>query len=283
MVGAAFPPQLRGLLAGAYSVRQQGPFTRADLMELGEFLGTADAVVSMREVLAGNREPRVVAVRHDVDNHPEALATAVELARWEASHGWRSTYFLLHTARYWRDGRWRQAAETMALLGHEIGLHVDAVAHALQHGGDPHQIVLDALEELRDAGHTVTGVVGHGNQLCHKASFANDEQFLECVRPSLGEPDRELNYNGRTLKLDSRPLADFGLQYEAISLRLYEAPDGVMRTRDGQVYNTDSGCKWYYPFAQTVAEFEAITDGQLHLLVHPDHWVGAFKQVAVAA
>lgn len=264
-------------------MRQQGPFTREDLTEFGEFLATAHAVVSMREVLAGNRDPHVIAMRHDVDNHSEALETAVELARWEAAQGWRSTYFLLHTARYWTEGRWRQAAETMALLGHEIGLHVDAVAHALQYGGDPHELVADALDDLRSAGHTVTGIVGHGNQLCHQAEFANDEQFVECVRDNMGESDRELSYRGRTLKLDPRPLADFGLEYESIGLRMYESEDGILRTRPGQVYNTDSSCKWYYPFEQTIAEFEAITDGQLHLLMHPDHWAAAFAPVEMAA
>jgi hypothetical protein len=264
-------------------VNRVRPFTRSDLDELGEFFETTHAVVSMREVFAGNRDPRVVALRHDVDNHPDALDTAVGLARWEASYGWRSTYYLLHTARYWKDGRWRAAAEKMALLGHEIGLHVDAVAYALEHGGDPHEIVHEALEELRDAGHVVTGIVGHGNPLCHTSEFANDEQFLECIRPTLGEPDRVLRHRGRTLQLDPRPLADFGLQYESIGLRQYEGVDGIMHTRDGQVYNTDSGGKWYYPFEDTVAEFWAITDGQLHLLIHPDHWSAAFVAEEAAA
>lgn len=264
-------------------MRQAGPFTSSDLDELGEFFSTTQAVVSMREIHAGNRNPRVVGLRHDVDNHVHALDTAVELARWEAEHGWRSTFFLLHTARYWEDERWRRAAETMALLGHEIGLHVDAIAYALDHGGDPHEIVEEALAEMRDAGHTVIGVVGHGNQLCHRIEFANDEQFRECVRPTLGEPDRELSYAGRTLKLDPRPLSDFGLHYESINLRQYEGLDGIMHTRPGQVYNTDSGRKWYYPFEQTIAEFEAITDGQLHLLLHPDHWHKAFVVEEVAA
>lgn len=257
-------------------MNKQGPFTRGDLNELGEFFEQAHAVVSMREVFAGNRDPRVIGVRHDVDNHPKALDTAVSLARWEAENGWRSTYFLLHTARYWADGRWREAAETMALLGHEIGLHVDAIAHALEQGGDPHEIVTEALGELRDAGHVVTGVVGHGNRpVCVDAGFANDEQFLECVRPEMGEPDRELTYQGRTIKLDPQPLADYGLQYESIGLRQYE-DNGVMRTRSGQIYNTDSGREWYYPFEQTINEYRSITDGQLHLLLHPDHWSEAF-------
>lgn len=264
-------------------MREHGPFHAADLTALGDFLQTAHAVISMRDVLAGNRDPRVIAVRHDVDNHSEALDTAVALARWEAAHGWRATYFLLHTARYWKDGRWRQAAETMALLGHEIGLHVDAVAYALEFGGDPHEIVFEALEDLRGAGHVVTGIVGHGNQLCHKASFANDEQFDECVRNNLGAPDRTLRHKDRELKLDPRPLADFGLQYESIGLRCYEADDGIMHTRPGQLYNTDSGGRWYYPFEDTVRRFQALKDGQLHLLTHPDHWPRAFVPEAVAA
>jgi nucleotide-binding universal stress UspA family protein len=260
-------------------MNRHGPFTRSDLYELGVFFEKTEGVVSMREVLAGNRDPRVVAVRHDVDNHAAALDTAVALAEWEALHGWRSTYFLLHTARYWRDGRWRDAADTIASLGHEIGIHVDAIAQALLHGGDPHEMVLEALAELRDAGHVVTGVVGHGNRLCRVANFANDEQFVECVRDDMGAPDRELRHDGRTLKLDPRPLADYGLEYESIGLRMVDAGDGIMRTRPGQVYNTDSGGKWYYPFAQTIREFRVIRDGQLHLLIHPDHWHEAFTAV----
>lgn len=261
-------------------MRQQGPFQRDDLHELGEFLATTEGVVSMREVFYGNRDPKVVGLRHDVDNHRKALDTAVAMAEWEAMHGWRSTYFLLHTARYWTEGRWRAAAERIAELGHEIGLHVDAIAHALAYGGNPHVMVSEALEELRNAGHVVSGIVGHGNRLCHIANFANDEQFVECARPSLGAPDRKLTANGRSLRLDPKPLADFGIEYEAIGLRQYEFSPGQMRTRPGQVYNTDSGGKWYYPFEQTIEEFNAITDGQLHLLVHPDHWHMAFETVA---
>lgn len=262
-------------------MRRTGPFQQDDLADLEEFLSTADAVISMREVHAGNRHPRVIAVRHDVDNHADALATAVGMARWEADLGWRSTYFLLHTAAYWKDGRWRAAAETMASLGHEIGLHVDAVAYALQFGGDPHEIVLEALAELRAEGHVVTGVVGHGNEMCRYGEFANDEQFVECVRTDMGARDRVLEVANRSLKLNPRPLADYGLEYESIGLRMYET-NGIYRTLPGQIYNTDSAGKWYYPFEDTVREFNKLTVGQLHLLIHPDHWSEAFVLEAVA-
>lgn len=252
------------------------PFTRDDLCELGEFYATALEVVPMREVLAGNRHSGVIGLRHDVDNHQHALSTAAELARWEADHGWHSTFFLLHTARYWKDERWRDVAEEIESLGHEIGLHVDALAYCLEFGGDPHAMVSEALADMRDAGHRVTGIVGHGNPVCHAALFANDEQFVECVRSDMGAPDRELTYKGRTLKIDPRPLSDFGLEYESISLRMYEGDDGIWRTRPNQLYNTDSGGRWYYPFAETVEAFRDLRDGQLHLLIHPDHWSEAF-------
>jgi hypothetical protein len=264
-------------------VNRHGPFTPRDLGELGEFFSEAHEVVAMREVLAGKRHPRVIGVRHDVDNHRKALDTAVNMARWEADHGWRSTYFLLHTANYWLDGRWKEAAQTIASLGHEIGLHVDALAYCLEHGGDPHEMVHEALAEMRAEGHVVTGVVGHGNRLCHAAGFANDEQFVECVRHDMGAPDRELVYGDRKLKIDPKPLADFGLDYESIGLRCIEGADGIMHTRPSQLYNTDSGNHWYHPFEQTASQFRKLHDGQLHLLIHPDHWHEAFVREAVAA
>lgn len=263
-------------------MRQGGPFQRSDLMELGEFFASTAGIVSMREVYEGNRDHRVVGLRHDVDNHSKALETAVEMAKWEHENGWRSTYFLLHTARYWRDGRWRDAAATIASLGHELGFHADAIGYCLAHGGDPHELTCEVLAEFRAEGHEIIGVVGHGNQIAYKVEFANDEQFVECVRPQLGEPNRELSYNGRTLKLDPRPLADYGLEYEAIGLRQYEYHDGQMRTRPNQLYNTDSGKAWFYPFEDTIAAYRRLKDGQLHLLVHPDHWHEAFVREAVA-
>lgn len=263
-------------------MRRQGPFNPQDLYSLGAFLESTDGAVAMREVYEGNRSPRVVGMRHDVDNHPKALDTAVAMGQWEAARGWRSTYFLLHTARYWRDGRWRAAADELAGLGHEIGLHADAIAEALLHGGDPDEMIEEALADLRTEGHEVIGVVGHGNGLSYEIEFANDEQFTECVRPNMGAPDRELVWDGRVVKLNPRPLADFGLKYESIGLRQYQH-NGEMRTRPNQLYNTDSGGRWYYPWRQTVQKFEALIDGQLHLLVHPDHWHTAFVKDEVAA
>lgn len=237
-------------------------FTCRDLDELDRLiLSPAAAVVAMRDIHAGERDPNVIGLRHDVDDNRGSLDTATRIAGWEAAHGYRSTYFILHTAAYWRDEpRLRAALEQIAGHGHEIGIHCNAITAALEHGGDPHQILHAAIEQLRGYGYPVTGVVGHGDRLCRIAGFVNDEQFLECGRPQMGAPDRELAHAGRRLQLDPRPLAEFGLEYVSIWL-------------PHDRYLSDSGGTWNLPPS-------SVPDGpgQLHVLQHPDWWGAAFAE-----
>jgi hypothetical protein len=221
-------------------------------------LAPARAVVSMREVFLGARDADVVGMRHDVDDNPGSLATAVRIAMWEAEHGYRSTYFMLHTASYWQDeATLRRSLEQIAGLDHEIGIHANSLAEALRYGGDPDDILQCAIDQLRSYGYPVTGVVGHGDPLCRQAGFINGEMFLECPRPEMGEPGRVVTYAGRRVRLAPRPLADFGLAYNAIWL-----PRG--RTL------SDSGGVWNVP-----PETLAGGLGQLHILQHSDWWAAA--------
>jgi len=232
----------------------------ADLDQLDTLLlAPARAVASMREVHAGATDRDIVGMRHDVDDNPGALQTAVKMAAWEAERGYRSTYFMLHTATYWNDdATFRGALDQIAGLDHEIGLHANALAESLLYGGPPDDILQCALDQLRAYEHTVTGVVGHGDQLCRLAGFVNDEMFLECARSDQGAPDRHVTFRGRRLRLTPRPLADFGLEYVSIWL-----PRGRMLS--------DSGGSWHVP-PETVVD----GPGQLHVLQHSDWWAAAF-------
>jgi hypothetical protein len=237
---------------------------RRDLEHLdATVLATARAVVAMADVFGGLDSPDVVGMRHDVDDNRGALETAVRLAAWEASRGYRSTYFVLHTARYWETSRFPHALDQIANLGHEIGIHANAVAEALRTGGDPAEILAAAIEQLRRWGHDVVGVAPHGDKACRDESgglvFVNDEMFAECARPELGAADRYLRLGSRVLKLAPRPLADFGLAFES-----YRLPHGR--------YLSDTGGRWNVPPASV-----ATGDGQLHVLQHPDWWAAAFK------
>lgn len=235
---------------------------RHDLAELDRLLSGFRAVVSMRQVFEGARSPDVVGLRHDVDDNHGSLNTALRIAAWEHSRGYRSTFLLLHTASYWRRPDFFQVVDMIAGFGHEIGIHADAIGWALAHGGNPASILRAAVERLRQHGHDVVGVAPHGNRNCYRPDgsllYVNDEMFTECARPELGAPDRLLSLNGRKVKLEPMPLAAFGLDYEC-----YRLPHGR--------YLSDSGGRWNVPPGSVID-----CDGQLHVLMHPDWWREAF-------
>jgi len=245
----------------------QAPFIATDLAELDErLLEKAVAVVPMMNVAAGQKWPRVIAMRHDVDNEIES---SVAFAQWEADRGYKSTYFILHTAPYWQDKTLlRKSLEFMVECGHEIGIHNDAIAAAVVTGRDPRVILAEAVNELRDYGFDVAGTVAHGNALCYdkrgQIRFVNDELFTDCARPSLGVPDRQV----AGVDLTPAPLSQFGLEYDA----------NWLGRRD---YLSDSGGRWSRPFDEVADGFP--TDGQLHILVHCCWWAEAFTAAEIAA
>lgn len=272
-------------------MRERAPFGPQDLEEMdANFFAKATAVVAMQEVHAGNRSPSVIGLRHDCDAG-HSLATAVKMAEWEAERGYRSTYYVLHTSPYWHLPGFRASLDRIACLGHEIGIHTDALAHALKTGGDPDKILDEALTELRSYGFTVRGVAGHGNPLCNRArapgeiTFANDEQFIECARPQEGLPDRWLSRGNVRMRIRPRSLADFGLDYEALVLGMPHP-----------FRFSDSGGKWLNPgWPETVDKFDAYrrssvvdlmadpkSHRQLHMLIHPDWWPSAFSEALAA-
>ncbi len=271
-------------------MNQNAPFQPDDLEELDGLLSLASAVVAMEDVHDGCRDPHTIGMRHDVDAG-HALETAVKIAEWEADRGYRSTYYILHTSPYWMASGFAQALDRIAELGHEIGIHTNALAESLRTGRDPDLILSEAIGTLRRLGFEVRGVAGHGDPFCNRdrrqgeGTFANDEQFIECARPGEGEPDRVVQRGNITLKLAPRPLADFGLDYEALKVA-YDG-DEVWPFRI-----SDSGGKWLNPgWEETVAKwtlerrlhydtFEPTKRvRQLHFLWHPDWWAKAFARV----
>jgi hypothetical protein len=275
-------------------MRSKAPFGPADLAELDMLLlDRAAQVVAMQEIHDGNFDPNVIGLRHDCDAG-HSLATAEKIAEWEATRGYRSTYYMLHTSSYWNDPGFGDTLTRIAEYGHEIGIHADALAQALRTGEDPDVILEQAIATLRGFGLPVRGVAGHGNPLCNRdrgpgeITFANDEQFVECARPQEGEPDRVITRGKISLKLAPRPLADFGLEYEALNLA-YFGPLFPFRI-------SDSSGRWLNPgWEETVERWnrERILNPrlkeannhvrQLHLLWHPDWWLQAFVPEQVAA
>jgi hypothetical protein len=265
----------------------------ADLEDLDRlFMSRAKRVVPLREVVAGDRAPDAIGMRHDCDS-ASSLLIATHMAAWEQEHGYRSSYYILHGSDYWDAPGFEDHLDEIASCGHEIGIHVNALAESFRTGRHPDEILDDALAQLRGLGHDVIGAAGHGDRLCSYGAgdgeewFANDEQFLECRRGQVGDTiieggAREINRGVASLLLRPRPLADFGLAYEA----LFCALPYYFRF-------SDSGGKWNpADVNETVRLFnesvktetppeDSLAPRQLHLLLHPDWYSNAFH-MAVA-
>lgn len=232
-------------------------FDQLDLHDLRKLLDSASAVVAMRDVANGNHSPDAIALRHDVDDNARSFETAQTMARWEAAHGYRSTFFVLHTASYWSEEPFfRAGLEEIALAGHEIGIHTNAIAHALLTGRDPDEILFEAIDQLRDWGHVVVGAASHGDGICRDVGFVNYEQFTECARDGV-DPCRKLIFRGHELQLQPITLGAFGLKYES-----YHLPKSL--------YLSDTGGQWNLPL-------ERPEHGQLHVLQHSDWWHDALS------
>lgn len=249
-------------------MRHFSPFTASDLEELDARLySQAARVVPMRDVWKGDIGHRVIGLRHDVDDNQGSFDTALAMAEWEMDHGYSCTYFLLHGSHYWTADNLVRARE-LEEMGHEVGVHVNALAEALRLRRAPEWILLEALSDLRSVGLRVDGCVAHGDELCRDATgrvrFVNDEMFVECRREEMGPADRELSEAGTSLRINPLPLADFHLGYDANWLRRGN-------------YLSDSGGRWSQPVDDVAAAFGK---GQLHMLIHPDWWSEAFAKVA---
>jgi len=256
------------LQAGRAEAASKRTFGPHDLARVEALLASADEVVPLREAFRRRDDwpERFVALRHDLDREVE---NAVRLAEWEAQHGWRATYFVLHSEWYWGDREepspyLLRALERIAGLGHEIAIHNDAVATALRTGDDPVRLLDRALTSLRRHGFDVVGAAAHGNPLCGELGFVNDEIFLECARPSFGAADRTIAWRdpdtGRTrsIRLAPVPMARLGLEYDA--------------SRIGHtLYLSDSRGRWSQPLSSIEARFGS-EGGFLQVLIHPFWW-----------
>lgn len=246
-------------------MRTQAPFQTVDLEEFdARLLSQAERVVPMYDVARGDRGDRVIGLRHDVDDNPLSFETALAFAEWEFAQGYSSTYYLLHGSHYWNPES-LEAAGRFVDLGHEIGLHVNGLAEALLTGDDPRRIVREAVDELRQVGFDVRGCVAHGDQLCSRVGFVNDEMFEESPRPDYGPANRTLRLGSQEVAIAPVSRSGFGFEYDA---------NWLPRAN----YLSDSGGRWSQSFDDVVETFGVA--GQLHILVHPDWWPEAFVGVA---
>lgn len=240
---------------------------------LSQFLLSADQVLPLRDAvrLQDGLPTRGIALRHDIDHDIE---NAVRLAELEAEIGITSSYYPLHTAWYYRwESKGQELSKLMldalakiASLGHEIGLHNNAVRVGLDTGEDPIKVLEREIEQLRGHGFDVVGTAAHGDSLVLASGVVNYDVFAE-----RGEAPRHATWtdpnSGKVYETSFTPvkMADLGLEYES-----YTVPH--------KLYLADSGGRWEYLPEYIEQEFER-GKGPLQILTHPIYWAVSGEHV----
>lgn len=203
-------------------------FGYKDLDQLEDFLYLGSS--TMIDAFLQPELPGTV-VRHDVDHN---LEHAAKFAKWEYERNLKATYFVLHTAWYYKDTeRMSELLHEIVSYGHEVGIHNDAVSQAWAEGHrDPQKlydragrIIYYELTFLRDLGFPVVGTAAHGG-------------LGDLTNLSLW---------------DNLELANLGLKYEAY------------HQHQTSNYISDNRGEWRAPLVHT-------SDKPTHLLIHPCHW-----------
>ncbi len=171
----------------------------------------------------------VIGLRHDVDLD---LGKALLLSEVEKSMGFRSTYYILHTANYYLAHPEDKAIHNEAILpilkymqddsGFEIGWHNDLVTLQVIYNIDPVAFLHQELAWLRDNGLKITGTASHGSYYCKVNSYLNYYFFNECSDPPTGlgkfPNNKTVPVDSKIITIKKANLSDFGLEYEAYFL-----------------------------------------------------------------
>jgi hypothetical protein len=107
-------------------------FTLAHYEDICSMIGDCGYRAAFFDEVAGlAEEERVVLLRHDLD---QSLEQALRVARIEHDHGLRSTFFVWLTSPFYNvlDPTQSAIVRELAALGHQVGLHFDETAYALE-------------------------------------------------------------------------------------------------------------------------------------------------------
>jgi hypothetical protein len=249
-------------------------FHRLDYQRLVEPWVEGRVVLTLAEAMGRDAKPaeNVTYIRHDIDHDLEA---AVWIGRWEAEHGIRSTFCVLHSAWYYgpfERGGYRHGAEMIDAmlelqgLGHEINFHNNMVTLGLITGIDPDMLLHAELGYLRTQGLRIRGTAAHGDALCRKLGYFNQELFRETPWGSNGGR-RTIVHDGHAVELGRTPMAMFGLEYES-----YDLPRDLYITESGgrpRILRDTRGRnglrRWECP--------DRVPHGHIvGILTHPQYW-----------
>jgi len=216
-----------------------------------------------------NSNKIVIGLRHDVDVD---LNVAYEFSKIESNLGFRSTYFILHSAPYYLADQNNLAVHSERIIPilkkmqnekhFEIGWHNDLVTLQVVYNIDPVVFLHNELNWLRSNGINIVGTAAHGSSYCKTYHYMNFYFFQECSYPILVGRENNVTVpkDGNMIKLKKGHLSDFGLEYEAYFLNNNKAYSDAVIT---------DGVRWNIG----MLDLASLRPGdRVIILLHPIHW-----------
>ena len=210
-------------------------------------------------------------LRHDIDHDPW---TAEKMAIIENIYNIKSTYFILHTARYFKTNRKEivKICKNIQSLGHEIGLHNDLITDYFINNQDPKNNLSNLLNFFKDEGVIINGSASHGSKFIQSLREFDDSNNLKSlanfhVFSEIYNKKRLIKQNALRLKFEDKKLnipclnmKDFGLKYESYFIPFDK-------------YISDAGRKFWATGNDPIIEAKQINHNcTIQCLIHPVWW-----------
>jgi hypothetical protein len=212
----------------------------------------------------------MVGLRHDIDCNP---FKALEMADIENSFGFRSTYYILHSAEYYgtpagapfvrfpaMDAVYMQLADKAG----EIGIHNDLIAMMIRYDIEPLAFQLEEIDYYAGLNIFISGSAAHGSEDVKELKLNN--RMIYADFSEFGTFD----YGGKTYEYGRYSLEEFGLQYEANSIDYSK----YLSDTHGQWHMSDVKSQSYDGSLEDVIQvLQSYAPGdRVKILTHPMWW-----------
>lgn len=211
----------------------------------------------------------IVSIKHDIDVD---IHSAIILARIEKELNIPTTYFVLHTAKFYHPPK-DFATHNDSILaqlqnikssGHEIGFHNDLLTLQVVYGISPRQFLKNELEWLRSNEIEIWGTSSHGSSYCYQYGYINYfffyESSLEHENASFPNENFVIKKN-ETIYFEKATLSEYDLEYESYSLDFNKYFSDASTNKDGSGYN---------PTTTDTKNWKA--GDRIVILTHPGRW-----------
>lgn len=211
----------------------------------------------------------IISIRHDIDDNINA---SVKFAYLEHKYGINSTYYVLHTAKYYGETKINSFMRNDDVIyylkkiqdsyDHEIGWHNDLVTLQVIYEINPKEFLRNELTWLRENGIDITGTSSHGSYYCYIYHYVNS-YFWKEVKGTDGGNFFNWEYisrGSRTFKIEKDSLDSYNLDYDGDSFKC----DYFFSDSDRK-----DGKRWH----MGMVNLDTIPAGRkVIILLHPQHW-----------